>query len=464
MSFEIVSDKIKKAVDSFNMLNENDSVLVGFSGGKDSVVLLYMLNELAPFYNVRISALHVNHSIRGEEAEDDQKFCEEFCNKHNINFFKEKVSAIDYSKEHKIGLEEAARILRYDAFQRIAKENGITKIATAHTASDNTETLIFNITRGTSAEGLKGIPPRRDNIIRPLIYCTTEDILRCAEDLSLEYVTDSTNLDTVYTRNGIRHKIVPLIKEINPCVEEAFSNMCDLLRYDIDFINGFVKEIKDNAPKALSKYHFSVLSRYLYTLYKEKANGTQLSSTHIFDMVNLIKEYASSECRCVKSLSLPGKINFVCTADKIYFESEQENKDKNTCLLEHKLLYGLNIFEETDSAIFISENENDINSVLSKNVYKNFLHSTMKKSAFTGTIYARGKSDGDTFTFSNMTKKVKKMLNEAKIPLNERNRLPMVCDSCGIFWIPSFPTRDDMKPTSKNDTLHIYYLTRREQK
>ena len=88
----------------------------------------------------------------------------------------------------------------------------------------------------------------------------------------------------------------------------------------------------------------------------------------------------------------------------------------------------------------------------------------MKKSSFTGTIFARGKMNGDTFTFSNMTKKVKKMLNEAKISLNERNRLPMVCDSSGIFWIPSFPTRDDMKPTSKNDTLHIYYLTRREQK
>ncbi len=462
MSFEIVSDKIKKAVDFFNMLNENDSVLVGFSGGKDSVVLLYMLKKLEPFYNVKVSALHVNHSIRGEEADRDEKFCEEFCKEHNIPFFKERVSAPKYAKDHKIGLEEAARILRYDAFQRIAKTNGITKIATAHTSSDNTETLIFNITRGTSAEGLKGIPPLRDNIIRPLIYCTTDNILKCAENMSLKYVTDSTNSDTVYTRNGIRHKIVPLIKEINPNVEEAFSNMCDLMRYDVDFINGFVKEIKDNSPKALSNHHFSVLSRYLIKLYKEKSEGAQLSSTHIFDMITLIKEYVSTDCKCVKQLSLPGKINFVCEQDRIYFQRAE--RDKDVKLEKHDLCYGLNVFEEADTAIFISENENDINKVLSKNIYKNFLHTTMKKSAFTGTIFARGRLDGDTFSFSNMTKKVKKMLNEAKIPLKERKILPMVCDNEGIFWIPSFPLRDNVKPSLNDDIIHLYYLKRREEK
>ena len=456
MAFKTVLTNIKKAIESFSLLDNGDSVLVGFSGGKDSVVLLYSLKELSKEYNIKLTALHVNHNIRGSEAKIDETFCKEFCEKYNVNFICKSVEAVEYSKIKKIGLEEAARILRYQAFEEAAREIGITKIATAHTSSDNLETILFNVIRGASTEGLKGISPKRDNIIRPLIYCSTEDILSAADELQLSYVTDSTNSDTEYTRNNIRHNIVPLIKKINPNAESSFSSLADSIMNDIDYMSSIANKVTTVNPKELARLHRSILCRVLIRLYKETGSKTQLCSVHINDMVELLKNYADSDCREVKRLSLPDKINFVITFDKIYFE----RPSIQAVLGEHTLEYGLNELDNTGSAIFISDNEDEIECVLQKNIYKISTHTMLKKSAINDTIIARHRQDGDVFCFSNMTKKVKKMLNEAKIPVSDRETLPMLCDNRGIFWIPGFPLRDDLKPDTTDKTTYFYYLKR----
>ncbi|MBE6670756.1 MAG: tRNA lysidine(34) synthetase TilS [Ruminococcaceae bacterium] len=456
MAFKTVLTNIKKAIESFSLLDNGDSVLVGFSGGKDSIILLYSLKELSKEYNIKLTALHVNHNIRGSEAKRDETFCKEFCEKYNVDFICKSVDAVEYSKIKKIGLEEAARILRYQAFEEAAREIGITKIATAHTSSDNLETILFNVIRGASTEGLKGIAPKRNNIIRPLIYCSTEDILSAADELQLSYVTDSTNSDTEYTRNNIRHNIVPLIKKINPNAEASFSSLADSIMTDIDYMSGVANKVQTVNPKELVKLHRSILCRVLIRLYKETGSKTQLCSVHINDMVKLLKSYADSDCREVKRLSLPDKINFVITYDKIYFE----RPSIQTVLGEHTLEYGLNELDNTGAAIFISDNENEIESVIQKNIYKISTHTMLKKSAINDTIIARHRQDGDVFCFSNMTKKVKKMLNEAKIPVSDRETLPMLCDNRGIFWIPGFPLRDDLKPDTTDKTTYFYYLKR----
>lgn len=448
--------KIKKAIDDFCDFKENQSVLVGFSGGKDSVVLLHALNQLSKNYGIKVTALHINHNIRGKEAKQDEEFCREFCTSHNIDFLCKNVYAIDYAEKNKIGLEEAARILRYNAFSEVLKEKNITKIATAHTASDNLETVIFNLTRGSGAEGLKGIPPARDNIVRPLIYCSTDDVLAYAKEKKLKYVTDSTNSDTDYTRNHIRHNIIPLLKQINPSVENAVSSLCDSIRCDLDYINRRADEYICNTPKDLAKLPSAILSRKLFEMYKKCSSGKQLEKVHIREMTELLYTYAMTDCKETKKLCLPGKISFVITPEGV--ECRKQSLPPPSFSFSPKK--GLNRLGDGEDILFICTDEKDGNLSSFKNIYKNSIHTIVKKSVLADTII-RNRRDGDVFCFSNITKKVKKMLNEAKIPLSQRDALPFLCDNSGIIWIPGFPVRDDMIPSKEDDRLHIYYFTNR---
>ena len=220
--------KVERTIRKFHMAEKGERLLVGLSGGADSAALLLCLDELG--YDV--SACHVNHCIRGEEADRDQHFCERLCEGLDIGIIVRRVDVPAYCRANPVSEEEGARLLRYNALQEISAD----KICTAHNLDDCLETTLFNLARGSGLKGIASIPPVRENIIRPLIECSRADIEAYLAERGQDFVTDSTNLLDEYSRNKLRHKVVPVLREINPSLMETFAKTLGFLREDSAFL------------------------------------------------------------------------------------------------------------------------------------------------------------------------------------------------------------------------------------
>lgn len=228
---------VQNTIIKYHMLSPGEPVLCALSGGADSTALLRVLQELG--YSVQ--AYHLNHCLRGEESERDETFCRTLCTNLHIPLT---VERIDVKAAARTGesIETAARRIRYERFAVVAQEK---KIATAHTADDLTETVLFHLLRGSALKGLTGIPPVRDNIVRPLLYSTRNAIEMYLAALRQSYVTDSTNQSNLYTRNRIRHEIIPVLREINPEWTDAVIRLTQLLRQDENCLARQAEQLAD---------------------------------------------------------------------------------------------------------------------------------------------------------------------------------------------------------------------------
>lgn len=236
-------DKVKKAICDYSMLSAGEEAVIALSGGADSVSLLFALRELSQELHITLSACHVNHGLRGEDSDRDMRFCEALCERLGIGLsvLNTDIRAVRVKHE---STEEAARRVRYDFFAEASRGK---KLATAHNSNDSAETVLLNMMRGTGLKGLCGIPPVRGNIIRPLIYCTRAEVEDFCRENSLDYVTDKTNLSTDYTRNKVRHIILPEILKINGSFYETVSRMERSLRADSDFLERLALEALEAA-------------------------------------------------------------------------------------------------------------------------------------------------------------------------------------------------------------------------
>lgn len=233
-------EKVRRTAAEYEMLGGKSVVCAALSGGADSVSLMLAMKTLSEEFGFALSACHLNHGLRGEESDGDQRFCEVLCSRLQISFITKKVNVAELSDKHE-SIEETARRVRYEFFRRTLSglgENAV--LATAHTANDNAETVLINAIRGTGLAGLCGIPPVRGlgefKVIRPLLGCTREDVEEFLAENGQGYVTDSTNLSEEYTRNKIRRRVLPELTEINPSVLEVFGRMCATLREDNEFL------------------------------------------------------------------------------------------------------------------------------------------------------------------------------------------------------------------------------------
>ncbi len=447
---ERLYSEAEKAVFEFSM-NEKISygVLVGFSGGADSLFLLLFLLEYKRRQRLdfKIRAVHINHSIRGNEAYRDAEFSRNTAEELGVEFSLVKLDIPSYAEKMSLGTEEAARKLRYETFNEIIKsDNFISYIAVAHNAGDNFETMLFNIARGTGLKGLCGIPPVRDNIVRPIITVSKDDILQLFSENNIEYVTDSTNLSIDYTRNYIRHEIVPKFERLSDSYEKASIRLASILRNNDDFIERCAVDYINNNlinnrfdVKSLSALHSALLSRVLSTYFKK--NGiTNIEYTHIKKITELLSAKENFK------VSLPNDFAFVLERGKAYVDV----KHKQTSFFQ-KLELGFNKVNGFSDIIYISREKADKTSL---NVYKIAIHAKLKFDIINDVLYVRSKNDGDAYKYGGMTRKLKKLFNDREIPPSVRTTVPVFQDSEGIIWVPGY----GVAKRSADKEVYVYIL------
>ena len=440
------------------LIDGADRIIVGFSGGADSRVLLILLNKLACEKGKEIICAHVNHMIRGNAADEDEIKCVKWAEESGvpIRICRANIPAI--AKQRGKGVEETARDERYRFFEAISKElGGKSLIATAHNADDNLETVLFNLLRGAGTHGMCGIPPVRDDkYIRPLILCSSSSIRKYCIENEIEYNVDSTNENTEYTRNYIRNSIVPLLKEITDDPEQAVLRMCSNLRTDDEFLSMLAEDFIEKSVGSLTvsslfSLHSAVLSRVIDRLYRKAGGKRSLSKIHIDAVSDAIKNKKGAVI-----LNLPCGIRFIKSKNHISFEngvSVHEPIEGS-----YSLCIDGNPFVFEDCAVSVSSALNDKISI-NNNIYNLSIHKKTDFDKIKGSLSVRGKVEGDTFKYGGMTRKVRKLFSEAGIPFGMRRSVPIICDEDGIVWIPGFPLRDGMETQSnKTDkTVFICY-------
>ncbi len=430
-----------------------NGVLIGLSGGADSVLLLCFLYEYRRRSGADFSivACHVNHMIRDGEADRDEEFSRSLTNSLGIEFISEKVDVPKYADSRGLGLEEAARDVRYSIFAEIVgKRDDVSFIAVAHNASDNLETVIFNLMRGAGLGGASGIAPVRDNIIRPMIRLSKDEIISYLDRCGIGYVTDSTNVETEYTRNYIRHEIVPKLKRLTPSPEAVITRFTDFARMDNEYINGVADEAYGRILKNgrislddLKALDSAVLHRVL-SRFAHDASGFSLDSKHI----SLIKEALSIDNT---SVSIGGGFSFViergvCSVTR----DDSPIKDERI----YSLTRGMNMIDGYQSILFFG----DSFDFSIPEGYKIISKTEITPSSIEGDVILRFRSEGDCYRYGGMTHKLKKVFNDRNIPPTEREGIPVICDTKGILWVAGLPPRDSSLPSSGDDKISLILL------
>ncbi len=448
-----VNGKFEKMTEEHRMLGCS-SVVVALSGGADSVVLLHLMKDACRKRQTHLSCLHVHHGIRGDEADRDAMFCQRLCEDWGIPLETVRFDVPAIAAEQKRGLEETARECRYGALSDYCRKNGVDRIATAHNADDNLETLLFHLIRGAGTTGGGGIAPIRGNIIRPILTCTKEEILGYAEENGIAYVTDSTNADPAYSRNYLRHRVIPMLRELNPNVSEAALRFCRHLRQDDALLQRIAAESAgDLSCRNLAAADPAVCRRIIRSAYTDFSSAV-LTADQTDAILELIQRDVESS-----RISLPGGNLAVIRDHRLCFEKETVTEPVS---YRYRLHPGVNPIPEIGAEIClypeIGENEEkDIKE--KQNIYKLFIHRSLDfdKIAYSDLV-VRNKSDGDRIRYGGMTRRVKKLLWERKIPPERRGLYPVVEDADGIVWIPGFPVCDRAAETPEAKILHLCYF------
>ena len=410
-------EKVRAAVKEYALFEQSRAVTVALSGGADSVALLHALLVLKDEFCLKISAAHLNHGIRGAEADKDEAFVKELCQNFGVELVCERADVPKIAETSGQSLELAARNVRYEFLNRVAM--GV--VATAHTASDNFETLLFNVSRGAGLKGLCGIPAKRGNIVRPLIFATREDVEKYCAENNLSFCTDSTNKDDAYSRNRIRLNVVPELLKVNDGAISNALRLCRNVNEDVDYISSQVdkayKEALSNGGllvKKLCEQHVSIRKRMIARLCEETTD-TVPEEVHINQICDMLESG--------NRVSYKG--DFEATVRKGVLRLEKKSTVDDLSL-------------KINSFPFEYDNISIDKKVL-ENIHSLLLKNAIDCDKICGELVLRHRKSGDGIKLrGRVTKTLKKLFNESDMSAEEKAKLWVLSDDKGVLWVEKF--------------------------
>ena len=415
--------EILKLNEEYNLIENNDTIVVGFSGGPDSVFLVEMLKKLQDFFKFKIYLVHINHLLRGEDADADENFSYDYAKRNNLEIFVKRIPVKEIAKKTGKTLEEVGREERYNFFSEIYNKVGANKIATAHNKDDQIETFLFRLVRGTSLQGLEGIKLKYNNIIRPISEIYKKDILEYLNKNEIQYKIDKTNFENEFTRNSIRLDLIPFIEK----------------RYNIKFkdkLFSLIEEIREN-----NKKNFLDLDKYVDE--ENRLTLEKIKTLSLFERKNLLVHFLNkknikinrNKIDEINSLiksdgtkKIDLDLNFRIVKDYHHLYIEKKEEETVSCLNEILQLKipSETYFDKYKIKVEFVENKE-------KTKYKNqYLLYAMNNDI----IEIRYRKEGDRiFLDENHSKKLKEVLINQKVPRDVRDRIPIFLYKNNIFWI-----------------------------
>ncbi len=461
-------EKVLADIKDKNLIDKGDTIIVGLSGGPDSVCLLHVLKSIKDIMDIEVVAVHVNHMLRGQDSFEDEEYVKNLCKKLNVKLKTEQIDLKNIAKNKKLSIEEAGREERYRIFEKTAIDFNANKIAVAHNKNDQAETILMNIIRGTGLLGLKGMEFRRGKIIRPLLGIDRLEIEGYCNKYKLQPRTDKTNLESIYTRNKIRLDLIPYIDEqFNTDIISKLIKMSEIIKNENDFIEYYTEKLYNKVlvnksdgeivlnTKVFNNYHKGAKGRILRKAIKEVIGFIRgIESVHIDDIIKLALDgrvgamiHLPHKIRVEKSYQTLKVYQFK-TFPQVNLYKVKLNIPGDTLIQEEKFVLRANIIDD------VNLDQYKKNHKTSKVQYFDY-HKLL------GWIYIRKRESGDLIkpVNSNGTKKLKKYFIDEKIPIDIRDQIPLVAKDKEIVWIIGYVISDKFKVTkSTKKVLKLEFI------
>lgn len=426
-----------------NLIEKGDKIVVGFSGGPDSVFMTEMLLKLKETICFDLVLVHINHLLRGDDSDGDELFCYEYAKKNNFKIFSQRIDVEGISKEKSITLEEAGREARYELYNKIMKETKSNKIALAHNKDDQIETFMFRLTRGAGLGGLEGIVSKRDRYIRPISEIYKKDILKYLEENNISYRIDKTNFENEFTRNSIRLDLIPFIEQrYNPKFKDKLYNLIEEIR---ELNNVVDKEVEKFSQKekldideiVLFPKHIRgrIISNYLYK------HNIEVTREKVFSIEKLLNRGGSCNFDLSDEYQLKKEYNVLKIERK---KNKSQDIMPKMLVIPGKVQFGDYLIEAEISTREKVNNES--------------FYTTLK---IGDTVIIRQRKDGDRIVPTGMQKekKLKEIFINEKVSKEDRYMIPLVTYNEDIVWIAGI--RGNEKYKNVTDDKCVKFRVRR---